>query len=70
MSTLNVRQVDDVDGHTEGRRFINHQATTQLTSLSLGLNPVSGAAGDISDMFAGVMKGLEELRQDMTKSID
>ena len=29
-----------------------------------------GAAGDISDMFAGVMTGLEELRRDMTKRID
>ena len=29
-----------------------------------------GAAGDISDMFDGVMRGLEELRRDMTKRID
>ena len=29
-----------------------------------------GAAGDISDMYAGVMTGLEELRRDMTKRID
>ena len=42
----------------------------QLTSSSLGPFPVSGAAGDISDMFAGVMTGLEELRRDMTKRID
>ena len=33
-----------------------------LTSSSLGLTPVSGAAGGIIDMFAGVMTGLEELR--------
>ena len=34
----------------------------QLTSSSLGLKPVSGAAGDIT--------GLQELRRDMTKRID
>ena len=33
----------------------------QLTSSSLGLTPTLGVAGDISDMFAGVMTGLEEL---------
>ena len=42
----------------------------QLTSSSLELNPTLGAAGDISDMFAGVMTGLDELRRDMTKRID
>ena len=42
----------------------------QLTSSSLGLTPTLGAAGDISDMFAGVMTGLEELRRDMTKRMD
>ena len=31
----------------------------QLTSSSLGLTPPLGAAGDISDMFAGVMTGLD-----------
>ena len=41
----------------------------QLTSSSLGLTPVSGAAGDMSDMFAGVMTGLEELQRDMSKRI-
>ena len=41
-----------------------------MTSSSLGLTPVSGAAGDISDMFAGVMTGLEELQRDMTRRID
>ena len=41
-----------------------------LTSSSLGLTPASEAAGDISDMFAGVMTGLEELRLDMTKRIE
>ena len=42
----------------------------QLTSSSLGLTPSFGATGDISDMFAGVMNGLDELRRDMTKRID
>ena len=42
----------------------------QLTSSSLGLTRPLGAAGDISDMFAGVMNGLDELRRDMTKRID
>ena len=42
----------------------------QLTSSSLGLTPPFGATGDISDMFAGVMNGLDELRRDVTKRID
>ena len=42
----------------------------QLTSASLGLTPTLGAGGELSDMFAGIMTGLEELRQDMTKRID
>ena len=42
----------------------------QLTSSSLELTPPLGATGDISDLFAGVMNGLDELRRDMTKSID
>ena len=42
----------------------------QLTSSSLGLTPSFGATGDISNMFAGVMNGLDELRRDITKRID
>ena len=42
----------------------------QLISSSLGLFPVLGAAGDLSDMFAGVMTALEELRHDSTERID
>ena len=42
----------------------------QLTTSSLGLAPVLGTAGELSDMFAGVMTGLEELRHDMTKRMD
>ena len=38
----------------------------QLTSSSLGLTPVSGTAGNISYMFAGVMTGLQELELDGT----
>ena len=42
----------------------------QLTSSSLGLTPPLGATGNISDMFASVMNGLDELRRGMTKRID
>ena len=42
----------------------------QLTSSSLGLTLTLEAAGDISEMFAGVMTDLEELRRDMTKRMD
>ena len=42
----------------------------QLTSSTLGLAPSFGATGDISDLFAGVMNGLDELRRDMTKRTD
>ena len=41
-----------------------------LTSSSLGLTPPLGATGDISDMIAGVMIGLDDLRRDMTKRMD
>ena len=41
----------------------------QLTSSSLVLTLPLGATGDISDMFAGVMTGLDELRREMTKRI-
>ena len=34
------------------------------------LNPELGTASDVSSMFASVMTGLEELRQDMTKKIE
>ena len=42
----------------------------QLTSSFLGLTPVKDWAGDLADMLANVMTGLEELRRDMTKIID
>ena len=42
----------------------------QLNSSSLGLTPVLGTAGDKGDIFAGVMTGLDEPPQDMTRRID
>ena len=39
----------------------------QLASSSLGLTPVLGNTSDASGMFANVMTGLEDLRQDMKK---
>ena len=39
----------------------------QLTSSSLELTPVLGTASDMRGIFANVMTGLEELRQDKTK---
>ena len=57
-------------GTQKGGALSSTRLHPQLTSSSLGLTPASGASGDISDMFAGVMTGLEELRRDMTKRID
>ena len=57
-------------GTQKGGASSSTRLQPQLTSSSLGLTQVSGAAGEISDMFAGVMTGLEELRRDMTKRID
>ena len=68
-SVINVRQIDDVDEQAKRRCVINTRLQPQLTSSSLGLTPSFGATGDISDMFAGVMNGLDELRRDMTKRI-
>ena len=56
-------------GKQKGGASSSTRLQPQLTSSSLGLTPPLGAAGDISDMFAGVMTGLDELRQDMTKRI-
>ena len=56
-------------GEQKGGASSSIRLQPQLTSPSLGLTPSLGAAGDISDMFAGVMTGLEELRRDMTKKI-
>ena len=57
-------------GTQKGSASSSTRLQPRLTSSSLGLTPVSGAAGEISDMFAGVMTGLEEMRRDMTKRID
>ena len=57
-------------GKQKGGASSSTRLQPQLTSSSLGLTPPLGAAGDISDMFAGVMTGLDELRRDMTKRID
>ena len=42
----------------KGGASLSTKLQPQLTSSSLGLTPASEAAGDISDMFAGVMTGL------------
>ena len=57
-------------GKQKGGASSSTRLQPQLTSCSLGLTTPLGAAGDISDMFAGVMAGLDELRRDMTKRID
>ena len=57
-------------GKQKGGASSSTRLQPQLTSSSLGLTPTSGAAGEISEMFAGVMTGLEELRRDMTKRMD
>ena len=57
-------------GKQKGGASSSTRLQPQLTSSSLGLTPPLGAAGGISDMFAGVMTGLDELRREMTKRID
>ena len=57
-------------GKQKGGASSSTRLQPQLTSSSLGLTQTLGAAGDISDMFAGVKTGLEELRREMTKIID
>ena len=46
-------------GTQKGGASSSTRLQPQLTSSSLGLTPVLGAAGNISDMFAGVMEGLK-----------
>ena len=48
-------------GTQKGGASSSTRLQPQLTSSSLGRTPVSGAACEISDMFACVMTGLEEL---------
>ena len=57
-------------GTQKGGASSSTRLQPQLASSSLGLTPVSGAADDISELFAVVMTGLEELRRDMTKRIN
>ena len=57
-------------GKQKGGASSSARLQPQLTSSSLGPTPALWAAGDIIDMFAGVMTGLEELRRDMTKRIE
>ena len=57
-------------GKQKGGASSSTRLQPQVTTFSLGLTPPLGAAGDISDLFAGVMTGLDELRRDMTKRID
>ena len=57
-------------GKQKGGASSSTRLQPQLTSSSLGLTPPLGSTGDISDMFAGVMTGQDELRRDMTKRID
>ena len=57
-------------GMQEGGASSSTTLQPQLTSSSLRLTPTLGAAGDIGDMFAGVMTGLDELRWEMTKRTD
>ena len=41
-----------------------------MTSSSPRLTPVLGTSSEVRAMFVGVIKGLEDLRQDMTKRLD
>ena len=58
-----------MDTHKGGASTSN-RLQPQLMSSSMGLTPVLGTASDLSDMFAGVMTGLEELRHDITEGMD
>ena len=69
-SVINLRQINDVDEQAKRRCVIKHQAAAAVDLIFSRTNPVIWATGDISDMFAGVMNGLDELRRDMTKRID
>ena len=57
-------------GTQKGSASSNTRLQPQLTSSSQGLTTVLGSASDMRGMFADVMTGLDELRQDMTKRID
>ena len=57
-------------GTQKGGALSSTRLQPQLTTSSLGLTPMLGTASDINAIFAGVMRGLEELRWNMTKKID
>ena len=57
-------------GTRKGGASSSTRLEPQLTSSSLGLTPVLGKAGDVRDMFAGVITGLKELRWDMVMRTD
>ena len=57
-------------GTQKGGASSSTRLQPQLTSSSLGFTPMLGTASDMSDMFAGIMTGLQELRRDMTKKLD
>ena len=57
-------------GTKKGDASSSSRLQPQLTLSSLGLTPVLGTASDLSDMFAGVMAGFEELRHDMTERMN
>ena len=57
-------------GTQKGGASSSTRLRPQLTSSSRGLTPVLGTASYLSDMFAEVMTGLEQLRHDITKRMD
>ena len=57
-------------GTQKGGASSSTRLQPQLTSSSLGLTPALGSASDVRGLFADVMTGIEELRQDMTKTIN
>ena len=57
-------------GTKKGDASSSTRLQPQLLLSSLGLTPVLGTASYLSDMFAGVMAGLEELRHDMTERMN
>ena len=65
-STSPTRRMSD--GITMGASSTFDRLMTSMSKQKGGAS--FGATGDISDMFAGVMNGLDELRRDMTKRID
>ena len=57
-------------GTRKGGASSSTRLEPQLTSWSLGLTPVLRTADEVSDLFAGVMTGIEELRRETTRRLD